>query len=807
MDIPDDKLTVSLGAYGYDWIENSGQPAEVVTFDDIMAMAKQYGLTINWDDSSNNPYLEYQEGVDHHIVWFLDGSTLYNQMKTSIGNGTNGFAIWRLGSEDPTIWNLLKYPDQFDQHVQELKSIVNFNPVRYTGEGEILHVVSAAQYGNRSLEIDNDGFISDETYNSYPSQFEIERFGKPKGKEVALTFDDGPDALYTPQILNILNKYKIKGTFFIVGENAEVNPDIVERIFKEGHEIGNHTFTHPNVADISPVRTRLELNLTQRLIEELTGHSVTMFRPPYVADAEPSSPNELLPILRAQEMGYTMIGELIDPSDWEVPPPDEIVKRVINGLPDGNIILLHDSGGDRSNTVKALPKIIESLQSKGYTFVTVGHLFGKNRNEIMPPIQTNENPFIGYDKAVFTTLTNLNFVISGLFYLAIGIGIFRFIFLIIFSAKQKRKYKLQITDQNYRPSVSVVIAAYNEERVICKTVDSILQSDYEDFEIIIVNDGSTDDTSKVIQEVFGKNKRIQLINKPNGGKASAINIGFKKANGEIIVALDADTLIAPNAISLMVRHFTEERVAAVSGNIKVGNLKNLLTLWQYVEYIIGFNLERRAFAELNCITVVPGAIGAWRKDAVIAVGFFKEDTLAEDTDITLTLLKMGYKITFEEKAYAYTESPEDIKSLIKQRYRWSYGTLQCLWKHKDSLFNLKQKSLGFVALPNMWLFQYIFQAISPITDIYFILGMLGNSPKKAIWFYILFLVIDLITSLYAFGLEKENPKPLIWLLIQRVVYRQLTTYVVLKSIISIFKGIMVGWNKLQRKGNVELDNS
>jgi cellulose synthase/poly-beta-1,6-N-acetylglucosamine synthase-like glycosyltransferase len=478
----------------------------------------------------------------------------------------------------------------------------------------------------------------------------------------------------------------------------------------------------------------------------------------------------------------------------------------LDQLPEGNVILLHDAGGDRSITVEALPTLIEVLKNRGYTFTTIADLIGKSDSEIMP-LADQDNPYLVYDKAVFKVIQGWNSGVSFLFYSAILLGILRLIFLVFLSRKQVKRDKETQIDPAFTPFVSVVIAAYNEEKVIYKTINSILTSDYPAFEILIVDDGSKDNTSVAVQEIFANDPLVRLIKKPNGGKSSAVNLGFKEAKGEIVVALDADTLIAENAISLLVNHFKEENVAAVSGNVKVGNKGNLLTNWQHIEYVTGFNLERRAFAALNCITVVPGAIGAWRKTEVEEAGYFKEDTLAEDTDITLTLLRNGKKIKFEEKAYAFTEVPEDIKSLAKQRYRWVYGTLQCLWKHREALFNKNHNSLGFIALPNMWLFQYIFQIISPLADILFILALFTSHHEKAAIGFILFYLMDFFTSLYAFRLEKESPKPLGSLFLQRILYKQLMTYVVLKSIFSAIKGVTVGWNKLTRKGNVTQETS
>ncbi|MBT2695952.1 glycosyltransferase [Bacillus sp. ISL-40] len=803
--IPSEKLIVSLGSFGYDWEENSHQPADTMTFGDTMDLGIETNLQIQWNKQIGNPYVRYKRNGKNHVVWFLDAATFYNQMKLAMNRGSKGIAVWRLGSEDPSIWNYMNKPKEINDPSNALKTMVNPKPVHYTGAGEILKVASQSEKGKRTIQLDSHGLIQTETYTILPKPSEIVRYGKPKHKEVVLSFDDGPDPTYTPQILDILDKNHIKGSFFIIGENALQHPELVNKMYKEGHEIGNHTFTHPDVASITPFQTKMELNANQRLFQEITGHSMTLFRPPFVANAEPSTRNELEPIVRAQDMGYTMVGELIDSDDWQRLSSHEIVKRVLDQLPEGNVILMHDAGGDRSNTVKALPIIIKELKQRGYTFTTIADLTGKSNSQIMPPVK--DSPYLVYDKAVFMVLQGWHLGLSFLFYSAILLGILRLAIFVFLSRKQVKRYKETVIDPSFTPFVSVVIAAYNEEKVICKTVDSILSSDYPAFEILIIDDGSKDDTAVVVQETYANSSLVRLIKKTNGGKSSAVNLGFKEANGEIVVALDADTLIAENAISLLVNHFKNEHVAAVSGNVKVGNKGNLLTNWQHIEYVTGFNLERRAFAALNCITVVPGAIGAWRKTAVEEAGYFQEDTLAEDTDITLTLLRQGKRIEFEEKAYAFTEVPEDIKSLAKQRYRWVYGTLQCLWKHREALFNKKHNSLGFIALPNMWLFQYIYQTISPIADILFILALFNPHPERAAIGFILFYLLDFCTSLYAFRLEKESPKPLVSLFLQRILYKQLMTYVVIKSIFSAIKGVTVGWGKLKRKGNVTQETS
>lgn len=796
-----DKFVAALGQYGYDWTEDKKKPATEMTFTSVMALANKKNLHINWDTGNRNPSLQYREGNDLHTLWFLDGATFYNQLNLILNSGIKSVAIWRLGAEDSSIWKVLK-----DEKKDALATFDSLNLVNQKGSGEILKFTSEATQGKREVTFDEKGRVVTESYLSFPTPYEVNRFGKTNKKEIVLTFDDGPDPKYTSKVLEILAKYKVPATFFLIGENAEKNPDLVREIYQNGYEIGNHTYDHPNISTLSGFMTKVELNATERIIQEITGHSTLLFRPPYVADAQPSTPEELLPIIRAQNIGYTMVGELIDPQDWSKPSSNEIVRRVNQQLKGGNVILLHDGGGDRSNTLQALPKIIETLKGQGYTFVTVSHLLGKSRDTLMPPVGTGDSTYMYYNKIAFSFFSGFKIFITYLFYIMIVLGVFRLLFLIYYSYKQKRLKKKEKHEktETYNPLVSVIVAAYNEEKVICNTLNSILKSDYKNFEIIIVDDGSTDYTVKVIKENFGSNPRTLLITKDNGGKSSAINRGLIEARGEIIVSLDADTLISQNAISVLIPHFTDPSVAAVSGNIKVGNIGNLWTVWQHIEYVTGFNLERRAFSMFNCITVVPGAIGAWRKDAITQCGLYKEDTLAEDTDLTLKLLQEGYQVKFEENAYAYTEVPSEMKGLIKQRFRWTYGTLQCLWKYRRQLFHPEKKPLGFMALPNMWLFQFIFQSLSPLADLYFIFSLFSDHPGKVILYYTIFFLVDLFASFYAFRLEKEKIQPLTWIFLQRILYRQVMAFVVLKAILFAIKGMAVGWNKLKRQGNVEI---
>jgi peptidoglycan-N-acetylglucosamine deacetylase len=790
-----EKLIVGLGNYGYDWDWENQQEGEVVSFDDVMRIAEKANLNIQWDDLSQTPYLKYMDKDKLHEIWFLDSATFFNQLKMSSEAGAQGIALWRLGSEDPSVWDILK-----GNKTEELLTVKNGDHIYSTGKGNIFRSQKSRKAGKRSLQFDDAGYIANETYVANPVSSEFERLSKPEEKEIVLTFDDGPDPKYTKRILEILKQYDVKATFFVIGKNAMLNQDLVKQIYKDGHELGGHTFSHPKTNEMSNEQLKFELNSTQRIIQGITGRTTPFYRSPYGDEEAKYSPSHFQRMTDVTEMGYITVNYDIDSKDWKLRDSRRIVENVMKQASSGDIILLHDGGGDRHATVEALPDMIEKLQSQGYRFVTVSDLMKKSESSVIPPVPEVEYPIMLSAKVILFNIANVHDTVSILLYGAIFILLLRLFILVCLAIKHKK----QATSPQGQasPFISVVIAAYNEEKVIGRTIESILKSDYPNLEVIVVDDGSQDQTSSVVSRGFAADKQVLLFHKENGGKASAINLGIRKAKGDIIVAIDADTIVTPKSISLLIRHFEDENIAAVSGNVKVGNRKKLLTTWQHIEYVTGFNLEKRAFAALNCVTVVPGAFGAWRKQAVQELGYFTDDTLAEDTDMTLKILRKGYKVIIDEQAFAYTEAPETIRDFLKQRFRWNFGTLQCFWKHKKTFGGIKHKSLGFIALPNILLFQFIVPFIAPFLDILFILGFLSGDVKKSLLIFISYYLVDFLVCFIAFRMEKLSVKPLLTLILQRVIYRYLLLWVTWKSLFAALKGNRVGWGKLKRAGNM-----
>jgi len=835
------KIILGIAGFGYDWA--NGKHELDYTYNDAINKAKALDAKIIYDNDSYNLHYSYESDetdtsgdVDKisHDVWFTDAATTFNILRFSDEFPTAGTVLWRLGSEDQRMW---KYYSRILSNISVQQQPFNFdslttipitqNNVGFEGEGEVLDIVFSPQPGKINFEIDStEQLIAEQNYVQLPSGYVIRKFAEDttvgKGHKLILTFDDGPSEEWTPKILTILEHEKVPATFFVVGINAEQNIPILQREFKDGFEIGNHTFTHHNIADMSLQRAELEMKLTRLLIESITGHSTILFRAPYNADSEPQTYEELAPIERSRNENYLTVNESIDPNDWAPGvSADSIFQRVVRQVQDGNasIILLHDAGGEtRKSTVEALPRIIDYFKNKGYVFTTVSDLMGKTKDEVMPRVASSRDR---WTRRFNFFLAEAGYwsghILFSLFIFGILLSVGRIILMAVLASIQKRKDSksngispLLTTNKSNWPLVSVIVPAYNEEVNAIRTVKSLLAQNYPQLEIIFVDDGSKDETYTRVGEYFLANPKVRVYTKSNGGKASALNFGIQKSTADFVVCIDADTQLKTDAVTELMKKFDNENVGAVAGNVKVGNEINMITRWQSIEYITSQNFDRRAFDLLNCITVIPGAIGAFRKDAVLLAGGFTTDTLAEDCDLTMRLLRHNYVIRNCTSAISYTEAPETFRQFLKQRFRWSFGVMQCFWKHRDTIFNPKYKNFGMIAMPNILIYQMILPILAPLADIILVLslvaasfGVIVASIPHIILYYIIFTFIDVAGAALAFAYERENHFKLVWMLPQRLIYRQLMYYILIKSFNKAIKGELQGWGVLKRTGSVK----
>src|SRR6202163_1178159 len=729
--VPAQKLVMGIANYAYDWPDKTGkkagEQAKVESFQESLVTASESEARMQFDTDSLNPNYSYSDDHDHiHRVWLLDGVTAYNELRAAERVGVQGTALWRLGSEDPSIWPIWDVTRPDDDIRAKLEDMPPGYDLILEGDGDIWKFADTPKKGRRTIRFDPaTNTIVENSYESLPSSYRIFQMGAAPRK-IALSFDDGPDQRFTPRILDILKEKKAPATFFVIGSAANDALGLLYREYAEGHEIGNHTYTH-HWSDISKTQIDVELNVTERLLNSTLGVKTLLFRPPYGIDHQPETADEVALLPMAQGMGYLIVGARIDPHDWGEPgrvppaPAPVIVQRDIEQAraSTGNIVLLHDGGGDRTRTVVALPQIIDGLRAAGFSIVPVSALLGQTRAQLLPPLSFRERLVARADGLIFTMYEWSRLSVAFIFVLGIGLVSGRTIVVGLLAVIEK--FRPAPPDHpDFQPPVSVLIPAYNEEEVIVYTINSVLESDYPKLEVIVVDDGSTDGTGDMLDSEFGRHPAVRVIHQPNRGKPAALSHALAEASNGIIVTIDADTSVEPAAISKLVRHFVNPRVGAVAGNVKVGNRVSWLTRWQALEYVTSQNLEKRAFDLLNCIPVVPGALSAWRAEAIQEAGGFTADTVAEDTDLTITIRRADWKIYYEEEAIGSTEAPESASALVRQRFRWTFGTLQAFWKHRDTLGRSKYGTLGWIALPNMLLFQLLLPLFSPVIDLLFL---------------------------------------------------------------------------------------
>jgi cellulose synthase/poly-beta-1,6-N-acetylglucosamine synthase-like glycosyltransferase/peptidoglycan/xylan/chitin deacetylase (PgdA/CDA1 family)/spore germination protein YaaH len=813
--IPSEKVILTVFGGGVDWPENS--VGKGIGYQTAISTAHENKSKIVYDPVSANLHYKYT-GTDSllHTVYFTDAATNFNIIRMADDWDTGGVALWRLGGEDPRMWSFFQKNLAIDSlrktgiDVKRLTNVGLNNKINYEGDGEVLDLITTPVKGEIAVKLDTVNYIiTNQTYIKLPTKYVIRKYGYKPGK-IVLTFDDGPDPDFTPRILDILKREKVPAAFFVVGSMGEKNIQLLKRIYDEGFEIGNHTFFHPDISTVSLERVNLELNSTRKLIESVTGHSTILFRPPFNADAEPQTLAEVIPVAESRKQSYINIGESIDPWDWQPGvTADSILARTIKQANNGSMLLLHDAGGDtREETVKALPGIIHYFKTHGYKFTTIADILDKNKDELMPPVKNGLWLSTSLTDMFIVTFYYINWFLLYVFLSAIFLAIGRIVLIGILALRQYTenrsftKYRSRLTKMQLQP-VSIIVPAYNEEVTVIKTIQSLLKTQYKNFEIIFVDDGSKDKTYDMVYAAYGDNPQVMVLTKPNGGKASALNFGITHARHDFVVCIDADTQLKDDAIYHLMTYFTDDEIGAVAGTVKVGNEGNIITRWQSIEYITSQNMDRRAFDLINSITVVPGAIGAFRKSAVFQAGGFTTDTLAEDCDLTMRILKKGYIIKNCAEAIAYTEVPETLEALLKQRFRWSFGVIQSFWKNRSALFNKKYKFFGMVGMPNILIFQIVLPLFSPLADLFMVLGLFGEKPMRIIIYYIVFVLVDFIVGTIAFWMEKEDYKKLVYIIPQRFVWRQLMYYILFKSLRKALKGELSTWGVLKRTGNVK----
>jgi cellulose synthase/poly-beta-1,6-N-acetylglucosamine synthase-like glycosyltransferase/peptidoglycan/xylan/chitin deacetylase (PgdA/CDA1 family) len=612
---------------------------------------------------------------------------------------------------------------------------------------------------------------------------------------LALTFDDGPDPEWTPKVLDILAEHNVHATFFVTGANVARYPDLAAEIAERGHEIAHHTTTHTDLRSASESRTWLEMRTTDLAIAWAADRSTALVRPPYAATPSSLDDQAWQVARRLGADGRLVVLSDLDSQDWRQPGVDAVIANSTPRDDKGAILLMHDSGGDRSQTVAALARLIPDLQTRGWVVGTVSETTGLLDTGGRPDLLTKLGGLllVGIVQLAGLVAATLEVLLIA----ATIVAALRTVLVLATTGVHVRRVR-RTPLRRFNQPVTVLIPAYNEEKGIEATLRSVLRSRH-DVDVIVIDDGSTDDTAKIVREL--KFPGVKLIRQANAGKAAALNTGIAAARTELIVMVDGDTVLEPNAVPTLAAHFADPTIGAVSGNAKVGNRAGLLGRWQHIEYVIGFNLDRRMYDVLQCMPTVPGAVGGFRRSAVLAVGGVGEDTLAEDTDLTMALERDGWRVVYSERSVAWTEAPHTLGQLWKQRYRWCYGTLQAVWKHRRAVIEPGAAGkLGRRGLPYLLLFQVILPVLAPVVDVAALFGLLTGDALTTALTWLGFLVLQAIPAAIAFKLDGERMGPLWALPLQQFVYRQLMYLVVIQSVATAISGVRLPWHKLERRG-------
>jgi len=623
----------------------------------------------------------------------------------------------------------------------------------------------------------------------------------PAGRRIALTFDDGPDPTWTPQVASVLRQEHVPATFFVIGSQAAEHPGIVRALADQGEEIANHTFTHTSLSVGSQNQRRVQLGLTEAVIAGITGHYARFVRPPYSATPDSVSPAQERSLAALIGSRYLIALADYDSEDWQRKGVGSIVAHATPKGTRGGVIMFHDGGGNRSETVAALRILIPQLRARGFEFVRLSRLAGLSPSVTEPTASAWQRRQGAAFEWSVRLAHGLNEVFSTLLVIIGALVMLRALLLLTLATHHRRRARRRVPSDAL-PPVSVVVPAYNEAVGIERSVRSIAAGDYPDLEVVVVDDGSTDATADIVAALDLAN--VRLVRQDNAGKAAALNAGVSEASHDVIVMVDGDTLFEPGTVRNLVEPLSDPGVGAVAGNTKVGNRRGLLGRWQHIEYVMGFNLDRRMYEVLQCTPTVPGAIGAFHRDVLAEVGGVPGDTLAEDTDLTLAIGRTGRHVVYAENARAWTEAPATLSSLWRQRYRWSFGTMQAVYKHRGAMFSRdpRDRRIGRRALPYMLLFQIALPVAAPLIDLYAIYGLVFTDPLRVIAAWGAFNVLQLVIAAYAFWLDREPMRPLWSLPLQQFLYRQLMYLVIIESTVSAIQGVRSGWKHLPRTGDV-----
>ncbi|MBA3910574.1 MAG: hypothetical protein C0524_11975 [Rhodobacter sp.] len=805
--IPGPKLVVALGGFGLSWQTGQGRSLRL-SYGETLSRAERAGAVPVFDATAGATRLRFLD-ADRQVneLWLLDAASLHNQLGALDRN--QSIAIWPLGYEDPAIWSLLQ-PDPQDRppHLRLQDEVDLSSQVLTETGGPALSAIEPDVKAQRWLRLDATGTrIVAQGYDRLPLPNRVQRRGGSVAGGVMLAFDGLPDGSDVEAIISALSARGAKAVFFVDLSALLEHDDAARRLSEAGHVLGLRILPPLPDRPESLVAARMQINAAQLYLSRVFG------KPAALAMLRPGSgpPNFSRDAFR-EETDLLQRGLISVRSSFDAPygpvDPTEFVDRILReGDPRQTQVITLDLRQSSADVAINLPDLMTRLVDDGFRFVAPE--LATPSGDLPPPVNDPRVSQIGDGPA---------FALVGFF--MNGVTLLFFVMLVVSAAFSVLYIGLSLIrrpqgpiDPDFAPPVSVVIPAFNEEKVIAACIASILRSDYPDFEVYIVDDGSTDRTAEVVRGLVAENPRIHFLQETNAGKWHAENFALSAITTPIFVAADADSIFLPDTIRWLVQPFKDESVGAVAGLVEVGNRVNILSDFQHQEYMVTQNVLRRAHEFFDGILVVPGAAGAWRTKAVREGGSFSGETITEDADLTVAVHRAGYRVQFEERARSITEAPATIRAFLRQRLRWQLGMLQVSWKHRRVITS--GLPVGFSVIDSIW-FGPVSLLLAILDDLLLVtvLGTAiytialrdalpgGELPILLFTSYFIMTGIEVLRTLTAFWFERRfELKTLLLIPVLRFGYRQLLYLTAIRGLFRALAGHPTGWYKLDRTGS------
>jgi cellulose synthase/poly-beta-1,6-N-acetylglucosamine synthase-like glycosyltransferase/peptidoglycan/xylan/chitin deacetylase (PgdA/CDA1 family) len=626
--------------------------------------------------------------------------------------------------------------------------------------------------------------------------------GRPVGLaaapgSVSLTFAAGTGADLAQRITAALRRLRVPGTFFVSPARAGRDGVVIRRQLAAGDDVGLAWPSRPDLAQVPGWWLGAALTAARYGLQRDGDPAAVLVRVPGAATMTTRDAGQWAGAQRLARLGYLVVRA--DRSARAATSPQDVLRVLGSGPPGpgghdpGVVLALSDTGRPGLAALRSLPRLVSMLRSHGYRFRTVTTAF----RLVISPTRVSALSAAGATAVLRAAQASvlLTKVLGWLFLVAAGLIVTRLGVLIVVGTGHTLRDRRP--GPPCREGVSVIIPAYNERAGILRCIRSMLFCDHPDTEVILVDDGSTDGMAGLIEDL---RLPVTVVRQDNAGKAAALRTGIRHARYDLLVLADGDTVFEPATISRLVAPFRDSRVGAVAGNVKVANRRRLLGHVQHVEYVVGSSLDRRMYDLLGCMVTIPGAVGAFRRAAISGAGGVPGDTLAEDTDLTISIVEAGWRVRYAAQARAWTEAPSTVRQLWTQRHRWTYGTMQSLWKHRRTLATpAGRRTLAWIGLPYLFVMACVLPLISPAADVY-VLVEVATAPARAAALWGSFVLVQGTLTLAAFALDRERLRYLWTLPLQQLFYRQLMYLVVLHSMATALAGGRQRWHKLARLG-------